>query len=729
LLQKFTMDKIISEYDFNDKKTARLLIRNFNINKLSLSSDDKKQILILFDEKLAKGKYCSALNFLVLGLLYSRERTIDFIRRKGLFRYSKYLERKCIIQNICAEVITLSADLKLSTEVIDYLHSIIKLAPIYTIQQTLRLEIIKEIKLFKDRNKKNNKSFIKTLLVYLDYLFLINYQAHEKGDPNNISFYSKETIAEAISFIFYLNNRLPGGQESEVPLLDEDYILSNKINNILLNACYFKKLQEIEIYVDHFSYKCFSINKHLKIIPPFPEIEKSIRLGYVRSQLQDFSDLSSKDAIDDKTVSILGICNDLMNQSKINIVNFVESGPYPRYRIELPQSLNNRLNVDFFSQDKIFKEEQDYIFYSLKEYFINLSEARNAKLRDNLTLFDFVKLKRFFVFLYILFFQSILKLGKVDPKVILRSLVPGYSSKEVFHKFLNKITSTENIESFVDLLTWDPDQGTILDLQYQPLVKKGNQYLVPVCLFANCNTLRNVYSLGHKLHIPEIFDNGEYDLIADFLSITFQKIGFATFKSIQHDYKDGGDIDFLAINNEMIFIAECKKSLLPTDIFELRTLYDNLGKGSKQLDLIIEALGDSETRKKISAKIGYEISGREKITASIITNNRLFVGLRLFKYPVRHILEAINILETGIIKYINDEYSVWKDKSFSLDDLSYYFSDPDFHQYFYNAMIKRDLVFKFSSINIVQVTYIYKPDLADRYFKKLGYRKIGPKST
>jgi hypothetical protein len=179
----------------------------------------------------------------------------------------------------------------------------------------------------------------------------------------------------------------------------------------------------------------------------------------------------------------------------------------------------------------------------------------------------------------------------------------------------------------------------------------------------------------------------------------------------------------LAVKENLIFIAECKKSLLPTDIFELRTLYDNLWKASEQLDLIIEALSNLEYRNRIGVKVEYDLSKERTIIASIITTNRLFVGLRLFKYPIRNIQEVLNIIGTGTIKTQKGEYSVWKNKEFSLDDLFYYFEDGKFHQFLFDAMTEKDILYRFKAINVNFVTYTLDILKAENNFEKLNYRK------
>ncbi|MEK6590048.1 MAG: hypothetical protein AABZ11_05155 [Nitrospinota bacterium] len=140
------------------------------------------------------------------------------------------------------------------------------------------------------------------------------------------------------------------------------------------------------------------------------------------------------------------------------------------------------------------------------------------------------------------------------------------------------------------IITWDPSEDTVFDVQYQPFVKTGEAYMVPVCIFVLSNCIRNVFASEYKSGNPAILDDGKYDAISESLQKAFETQQFKVITRIPHSFKHGGDIDFLAYKDNFLFIAECKKFLHPTNIYEQRTIFDGLKKARNQLDLILEAL-------------------------------------------------------------------------------------------------------------------------------------------
>jgi len=713
------------KYNLTQKEVSSQLIKDSKCdNRLALSKSEKKKIFEQFEQSISKNKFGYSFNYLVLGLLYDKNSFLNNIKRKGIFRYSKYLNQKCIIENLVSEILLLSDYLELDNSIIEYFTSIKNLSPIHKILKNIRLDIINEIRKFKKKPSYcgYSRSLIKTLLAFIDYLFLIVYIPKQLNNPNSFDFHSRETISEAVSFIIYLYYEIYELKDQDFGIIDEDYILSNRIQKIIQDACYFKKLQEIEIYVDHFSYKCIRRNRQIVILPLSPNFEKSIRLGYIRTDFQKiYDDVVRKH---DDVLSLEEMYDRLKRELKVDLFKYTNKGPYPRYRIEIPEKIRRVLNEKFFSAEEIYREEMDYIDYMAKEQLLSIDKLQTLSIRQHLTLFDFLKIKRFFIFLYMVFFKSLLKKPNVETKLVLRSLVPGYSSKEALCKVLMNLASKKKVESFLDVVTWKPEKNTIFDLQYQSFVKLGNFYTIPVCVFANSNAIRNIYSLEYKLKNPKIFDDGKFDLMGELLSISFKKQGFQTFTRVQHDFKGGGDIDFLAINKNLLFIAECKKTLLPTNIFELRTLYNSIIKANSQLDLIVEGIRNSNLSDLISNKTGCDLNRIKTIKTAIITNSRIFVGCNLWKHPIRNIQEMINIIETGKVKTHTGDYSVWKFEKFSLDDLCYYLDDEKFHKHFYDSMLEKKLVFKLKSIDVIVVTYTLDAQRAEENFEKFGYRKI-----
>jgi hypothetical protein len=323
------IEKILGKKDLTNE-----LISNYkNGKKINLSSSDKKKVQGYIEYNAFKTRFIATLNYIVLGLIYDKKATLETIRRKGILRYSKYLKMKNFPEPLSKRIICLSTDLKLLNNEQSYFNSIYNFAPAYRIMEEQKQLIVSGIKHFSKRPKRNgfSPSIIKTLLAALDLLFLTNYYPPERENPNSLTFYIKEDIAEAVSLIIYLKHEIFGFQSSDSYLVDEDYIVSNELENILLPACHFKALQEFEIMIDHYSYICIREKNILSIIPPYPELEKSIRIGYVRTELQEQYDFKELKHI----ASFEEICDKFMKIPKIHVFKYTEENNYPRYRIEI----------------------------------------------------------------------------------------------------------------------------------------------------------------------------------------------------------------------------------------------------------------------------------------------------------------------------------------------------------------------------------------------------------
>lgn len=717
------MDFHEREQAFNKKDLSEELVRLYNEGKkLNLSISEKKKVQKQIEEYASGLKFLPSINYIVLGLLYDREKTLDTIRRKGILRYSKYLNTKNFPAALSEKILSLSPGLSLNSYDKQYFESLLNLAPIYEVMRNLRSKIIGEIKLFSKRPKIAgfSPSIAKSLLAALDFLFMTDYYPLERETPDSIKFYVKEDIAEAVSYIIYLKQEVFGLNDSDSYVIDDEYIVSNEIEAILLPACHLKKIQEIEIMIDHFLYYCMRDKNKIRIGPAYPDLEKSIRIGYIRSDLQKSYDL--KDFKD--MVSLEGICDKFLQIPNFDVFKYVVNHDYPRYRIELPEPIFDKLSEDFFKSKTVFKEEAQYLSIIFKEQLLNFNKLNTIKISDNLSLYEFFILKRLFAFFYYIFMKKVEDKLQTDTKVILRSLIPTFT-EEKLEKFYSGIVSKKAFNEFLNIVTWNPRSDSVFDIQYQPFVKLNSSYMIPVYTFVSSNSIRNVFASEYKMGNPKIMDNGEYDPISESLVKVFKKRGFKTFARIPHIYKQGGDIDFLAFKDDFLFIAECKKFLHPTTIYELRTIYDGLFKASSQLNLILQAIHDDRASKALALLIGADIKKFKHVKTSIVTNTRLFWGLSLKNHPVRNVFELFNFMETGQFRTEDGYYWLWVNDYFTLNDLERYLEEgsPAFKG-FYNAMLPKDMKYEFGKYNITLETFILNLEKAKNIAKDMRFRKV-----
>ncbi len=483
--------------------------------------------------------------------------------------------------------------------------------------------------------------------------------------------------------------------------------MSGDIGRLIIPACYYSDFKEFEVMIDHFDYHCNPEGEHLYVKPPFEEFEKSIRAGYIRTELQQINDrVNTFDA-----VSLEEFVEKINGQKDFKFLKLTETHNYPRYRLELPEPIYDYIVEQFIKPDNLFKEEVDYLSRIFKEQLLTPEDLNKISVKENLTLYEFIKIRRVFIFFYMMFAKEIYKIEKVDTELLLRSLIPVYLFDQ-FYDFLGKLLPVGKIDSFLDIVCWEPGSDFVFDLQYHPIIYLNNSFMIPLSIFANSNSIRNLFASEYKQSNTGLLNSGE-TLVA-LLKGTFDKIGIQAYSEISIG---DTDIDVCVIYQDVLFVFECKHTLHPVSSYDLRTTYDYLRKAESQLDKINKSYQEGKLSKVLEIKIGVNSDGVKKIVPSIVLSNRLFNG-NSFKYPVRNINEVINMLATGIMRTDNGNYNVWKSKSLTIDFMLDYFSlDNKMTTLLMDSLSKRTMTYDFAKPKILFDTYYFDSAVA---FPKLN---------
>lgn len=668
-----------------------------------------KELLDKFEIAINLGDYLVARNMLLVSIYFQNVKTLDVIKRKGLFRYSKYINRKCIVKEIASELISIYKLYGFLTDEIEsYLNSIINYSSIINSYESFNGFVLKEIKEFE--KKYTDKSLIKTLLSYADFLFLSNYFPKTRDDLSNISNRTKENVCSAISFLIYFYTEKIKDKEVDINFVAEEYITSGDIQKLIMPVCYLLDFKEFEVLIDHFGYYCEKHDKKLIIKPPFEDFEKSIRLGYIKTDLQQINDkIDTHDA-----VSFEEFVDEINKKSPFQFVKLIDTHNYSRYRLEIPEPFYDLLIERFIKPDALFKEEIRYLSSIFKEQLLNLDDLEKIQIRDDLTLSEFMKIRRTFLIFYLFFAKEIYKKEKVESKLLLRSLIPVLSKKS-FYEFIEKLLPTIKIDSFLDIVCWEPGLDVLFDLQYHPILFFDDYFLIPLSIFSNSNSIRNLYASEYKKNNVKLLSDGGIDPLVNKLCSSLNHASLECHTETPVGYTD---IDVFAIYENVLFVFECKHSLHPVSSFDLRTTYDYIKKAEKQLDLIIDDFNSGNLIKKLEKKHNIKLNYIEKIQGVVILSNRLFNG-NIFRYPVRNINELENILLRGTIKTENGIFWLWKEKKLTVDFLIDYFSlTNELVQIFYDSLSKRTLTYKFANPIIEYNTYSLEMKIAIPNLKK-----------
>lgn len=642
----------------------------FEISKESFPKPTKKDLKTnqkLINESISNGNYELARNTLFFGFYFDRVETLDNIKKKGLFKYSKYISKKCIISNLAEELLVFSKAIgENSPLIINYLTSIINLAFLHSAYYELHKHIFSNYHRFKKNYK--DKSIIKTLIAYIDFLFLSNQKLVQVYDPMDISSRTNEEIGEATSYLIFLfTERFKTSYKDTIFVADE-YIKSGEIFRLIIASCFILDYKEFEVYVDSFNYSCIKNGDNLKIIPFSEAFDKSIQYGYIRSQLQAFNDYNDfKDA-----ASIEDIANQLLKVEELAIFEIKETLGHKRYTLSIPEPIYEIIADKFLKTESLFKEEIIYLRKLFKEQLLSFDDLKSIIIRDNLSLFEFLKIRRLFFLFYLLFSKEILKREQKDINIVFRSLLPVYR-KDVFYEFVGKITSKENLDTFLAIVCWEPGEDVHFDLQYYPIVFLDGYFILPLAIFAHSNPIRNMYASEYKKDNKSLLSDGKVDRLVNKLHSIFKIAGINSF--IQTSYKKT-DMDVFAILDDSLFIFECKHSLEPTSAFDLRTSHDYIRKAEKQLDYLTSEYESGNLIPVLELKYKLELSHIKNAIFCIVVSNRLFNG-NAFRYPVRNIFEIDNILTAGIMRTNKGVFRIWESKTLLLIDLLKFFGEDN----------------------------------------------------
>ncbi len=673
------------------------------------SVKDKKEIQRNIISSIESGAYVIAINALIIGVYFDYENTFQNIRKKGVFRYSKYVAKKCIVSNLASDLLELNKKHSfLTVSEKNYLTSIFNLKNLHTSFNEINIYLIDEIKKFEKRYK--GKSLIKSLLVFADYLFLSNHYPKSNIDPMDIKCRSKEDLCSAISYLIYFITNREKLSPIDTIFVSEKFIKSKEICKIVIAACYLSDFKEFEVLVDSFGYECIQLKDKLKIIPPFEDFEKSIRIGYIKNQFQSVNDFNRAMELseDSKRISLEELVDEMIKQEEFTFFNLTNTYGHPRYRLEIPEPIFELILERFIKSDLLFKEEVIYLAKVFKEQLLNPEDLNKIKVKDELTLMEFIKIRRLFLLLHLLFSKKVYEIEKLDSDILLRSLIPALNEND-FYGYLGRLTPNENIDAFLDLICWKPGSDVLFDLQYRPVLFFNRHYLIPLSIFASSNSIRNLFASEYKQNNANLFTDGSIDALVEELQLSFNNAGIKSYKQTAIP---NSDIDLFAVYDNTLFLFECKQSLEPVSAFDLRTTYDYIKKAENQLDYFNQLYEDGILLDLLEERLSINLSQISNVVSCIVLSNRMFNG-NAFKYPVRNINEITNFIEVGTVRTNEGKFLLWENETLSLSDIINYLSlDSKFVGLFFDSLSVRTLVYKLTNPNIEFDSYYMDSKIA-----------------
>lgn len=612
------------------------------IDRVSLNQAlkrDLSQIGEFAHAALAKDNTIDAINWLYLGLYCDQYATRESVGGAGALRTSKYGYLGTNILEVVKELERSADELDLNSSIRRYLKSIRTLATLSA--STRRLD-----QSLRDFLRRNDDTSLKSVIARIDALFMIGHPRDPMRDSSLMVSYSTEELAEGASYIIHCIDHEIGVSDRHFSAMAEGKIERGVFDKLLVKACKIRAFCEAEIMVDAFDYGCEMERGRFVIVPPYSELEKSIRLGYMQNeQAANRSRLEQQILRSKGATSVFNLADSLFDGGRDFVVLRIDH-PVSRFTFRIPNLPPIR---DLFASEAATIEEEIYIRGILTSELVTWEDLCRFEALPGVSILELSRVFRLFLFVSRLAMRQLNPLLSSDPEMAYRSLVPVFR-KETLHQLLGMSVEQDKIATILDFLVWKPGTKSMYDMQYRPIIEGDKFYAVPMHVAGMTNWYRNLAHLNKHRLIEAVDHDAASRALATLLR---QKTDLA-----RDEYEteiDGKKIELDAICRfgDFLFIFECKHALLPCNPHELRTSFKHMHKGAEQLSRARELISRPGNELELYRRLGWDVRPAKKIITCIVSCNGMFSGLRIDGNPVRRWAELANMLETGIVNTAN----------------------------------------------------------------------------
>ncbi len=633
--------------------------------KLSLSKKESRSLLNAARGAIDEGIHLEAENNLYAGLLLGETRFLEELQKSGILR----LSRMSYVAEPLTSVVSslLSPQLGLSGVVTNYLRSV---ASLHEVARSVRSEY-EELRQWLAEEREHG---IRGVLGTLDYLFLKRIFEQCPSDPSGSSrdawFFSAEHLGEGFSTILAMYYEEFGALRGNVPI-DGESAANGDYYEFLVSGTHLAHFREWELLIDRFGYRMVkqSDSTTYSLQPPSFEQHRAMELGY----LQDFIERCAKhhEWHDAEAPSFIELGKEIEDK----VVTFVDK-PFPRYRCEFPEPLLDWIvQVDGFS-----REEQKTVKWACRAMSVSVEELFGFNLGNGVTIEDLFRVSRIVTFMLGVSANVLREESEKRLVVVFNSLVPALP-RETLTRLIGRVVGETKAEAVIELLS--VGQSKHIDICYTPLLPAGDCVLLPVHVFALSNIYRNSLITTQQ----RLFDDGTRDPLSEEVARCFSAAHANVYPHVEYSWNgEVGEIDVLATFDDIVFVCECKNSLLPTGVHELRTSLDHIETAAGQLARFMSCCRDSRFREWLSSRVGKSITEHTRIIPAIIVSNRMFLGSRIERFPVRGNHELAHFLDSGKYRMVDQEVCMWQGESLTSEDIRRFFEEDVTYRPFWGAM-------------------------------------------
>lgn len=626
----------------------------------SLASDVKAHVQLLakyLNDNRAGEAIATALAMMFL----DADHAIACMRREGVLRASRYEFRGSLIGRVAKAALSVRELLTASPDRIVYLESVVALSRLAGNARALQKEIETTI-------RSRHAVVLKTVFVMVNTLFYHGWLNDHEASSLSGHRYSSEEYAEAASLVLRTYASMFPVDGVSFTHVDTDAFTKNALvyERLLVAAIRLTKFREAEFFIDGFPYRADSAGETVTISSIDPDLERSVRLGYIQSQNQGmirYTHLQqTKPAISMRSVIDRGFERGSFGE----MLELVEQ-PIRRLVLRLPAV--PEIFEEFFARDDLFLDELQMLLALDVDNFGTFEELIFS-ITDHVTSMDVFKVQRYFNFLSCAYQRRLsdLKDESERGELTLTSTLLVIRHDDLIKQMELIFGDVDKAVEIVSLLTMEPGEPH-LDLQYRPFLDTGGYYVIAPHVVAASNLVRNTI-VANRLRSAAI---GPKDRVVQAVTEALGCAGFLVHSDFE--VKVAGqelELDVVAWRDRSLFLFECKNAYHPVSVHEMRNSWDHIRSARKQLDKRHKILANTNNREVLFQKLGWDVDASCEVHTGIVIGNRVFHGANLNGHPIRQAHELINVLTSGRIVADEDSLSFWRGPDFQTADLIAY---------------------------------------------------------
>ncbi|CAM2184518.1 NERD domain-containing protein [Burkholderia latens] len=642
---------------------AKIIERARSLPPISMGKKEISRALDALREHLSADRHQEAVALASALFVWDADVAVARMRRSGILRASRYGYRSKALIKVLDAFDSIASEESVRPDRLRYIHSVRALLSAAEdarrIQKSLLARLI------------NHKKYaLKSLLLVVNEMFVLNWQANHEADSDLLIHWGSEEMASAFSYILNLMREEVGFEPIAWQHVDDHLVstFENIYSGMLVDAAKLCEFREIETLIDGLPYEVEKVNSTLRVFSTDENFEKSVRLGYIQSDMQML--MRTAKVMELRQGAPISTVEEFIAQAfkagMGKLVNIVHH-PMERLVFMIPDA------PQFFEPiagDQYFNEEVIALYSAAIESFLpEGKDARSIKVSENLEIADVIKVQRLFSFISCAFHERLKSIESKDrqKKLRARSMLPVIPRASLL-KLMGMVIPIDKAEECLHLLTLD-DAERFIDIQYRPIIQAGDQLVIAPALLYKSNLPRNIV-VGNQLRNTLVTED---DPMEDAVVEALKDNGFLVEQGLIYDIEGERETDILCWREGHLFVFECKNSFHPCSAHELRTSYERIKEGEEQLDIRKRWLKQSENQDKLYRRLGWNVPTTEHVHTGIITANRMFSGLKKGDHPVRQAFELINVIRRGVIgRPDGTDLRFWQGMEFSVSDLIEY---------------------------------------------------------